>query len=218
MDGLGTQARQAARTEPAAARRDRHELSWRSTARAPAVPAGVRYVITLDADTRLPRGRGAAAGRQDGASAQPPAVRRRASAASSRGTHSAAARHAVPARSAARDRCFSACSPAPAASIRMPLRSPTSIRICSAKARIPARASMTSMPSKPRSPAVFRKHAAQPRSVRGNICPRRPGFGRRSGRGISVALRRRCRAPAPLGARRLAVAAVDLRPRGTRRR
>ena len=43
-----------------------------------AVPAGVRYVITLDADTRLPRETAAPADRQDGASAQPPALRRRA--------------------------------------------------------------------------------------------------------------------------------------------
>ena len=49
-------------------------------------PAGVRYVITLDADTRLPARRRAAAGRHDGAPAQSPALRSRRSAASSRGT------------------------------------------------------------------------------------------------------------------------------------
>ena len=54
MDRLGTQARQAARAEPAAARRDRHQLPGLG-GQPPRVPAGVRYVITLDADTRLPR-------------------------------------------------------------------------------------------------------------------------------------------------------------------
>ena len=56
LDRLGAQARQAARAEPPAARRDRHDLPRRSAAAPPVVPAGVRYVITLDADTRLPRG------------------------------------------------------------------------------------------------------------------------------------------------------------------
>ena len=43
---------------------------------APAVPAGVRYVITLDADTRLPRGAVDSPGRHDGPSAQPAGLRR----------------------------------------------------------------------------------------------------------------------------------------------
>jgi cyclic beta-1,2-glucan synthetase len=53
LDGMGTQARQADRAEPAAARRDRHHLSvlrWR-TARA----CRHALVATLDADTRLLR-------------------------------------------------------------------------------------------------------------------------------------------------------------------
>ena len=54
LDRLGTQARQAARIEPAAARRDRHQLSW-TWVRNAGCPADVRYVVTLDADTRLPR-------------------------------------------------------------------------------------------------------------------------------------------------------------------
>ena len=52
---MGAQARQAARTESAAARRDRYELPEQSVAAVPGVPSDVRYVITLDADTRLPR-------------------------------------------------------------------------------------------------------------------------------------------------------------------
>ena len=38
--------------------------------RAPLVPSGVRYVITLDADTRLPRGAACSIGRHNGASPQ----------------------------------------------------------------------------------------------------------------------------------------------------
>ena len=53
VDGLGAQARQAARAQPPAARRDRHDVPRRQAIAA--VPADVRYVITLDADTRLPR-------------------------------------------------------------------------------------------------------------------------------------------------------------------
>ena len=60
------------------------------------------------------------------------------------------------------------------------------------------------------------KLAAVARSVRRHLRARRPRLRRRSGRGISGALRRRLDAPAPLGARRLAAAAVDLRPRATR--
>ena len=40
-------------------------------------PSGIRYVITLDADTRLPAGGGAPAGRHDRASAEPARLRRR---------------------------------------------------------------------------------------------------------------------------------------------
>ena len=56
VDGVGAQARQAARAQSPAARRDRHELSSPVGGDRRRLPAGVRYVITLDADTRLPRG------------------------------------------------------------------------------------------------------------------------------------------------------------------
>ena len=52
MDGLGTQAGQASRAEPAAARRD---STRRSSTLVRRYRLNVRYVITLDADTRLPR-------------------------------------------------------------------------------------------------------------------------------------------------------------------
>ena len=57
LDGLGTQARQAARAEPPAARRRPTPASSSPAGRGARAPSGVRYVITLDADTRLPRGR-----------------------------------------------------------------------------------------------------------------------------------------------------------------
>ena len=56
LDGLGTQARQASRVQSTAARRSRHQLRRGRRPAAVKVPAGVRYVISLDADTRLPRG------------------------------------------------------------------------------------------------------------------------------------------------------------------
>ncbi len=55
MDGLGAQAREASRTESAAARLPEHHFHPDRKRPPEAIP-GVRYVITLDADTRLPRG------------------------------------------------------------------------------------------------------------------------------------------------------------------
>jgi cyclic beta-1,2-glucan synthetase len=46
-----------------------------------------------------------------------------------------------------------------------------------------------------------RRHPAEPRSLRGHLRPRRADLRHRVHRGISVALRRRCRPPASLGAR-----------------
>ncbi len=53
VDGVGAQAREARGAQPPPARRDRHEL--RPSGRGPLDPASVRYVLTLDSDTRLPR-------------------------------------------------------------------------------------------------------------------------------------------------------------------
>ena len=55
MDGMGAQARKTARVEPTSARLD-HTTSFPIAGGAPETLPGVRYVITLDADTRLPRG------------------------------------------------------------------------------------------------------------------------------------------------------------------
>ena len=53
LDGLGTQARQAVRVQSRAPRRPRHQLRGHD-GRAETLPF-IRYVITLDADTKLPR-------------------------------------------------------------------------------------------------------------------------------------------------------------------
>ena len=60
------------------------------------------------------------------------------------------------------------------------------------------------------------KHPAEPRSVRRHIRARRAGHRYRAVRRISLALRSRRGPPAPLGARRLATAALDFRARRTR--
>ena len=52
---------------------------------------------------------------------------------------------------------------------------------------------------------------AEPRSVRGHLCARRARLGYRSGRGLSRPLRCRHPPPAPLGPRRLAASALDFR-------
>ena len=54
LDRLGAQTRQASRVEPAASRRHGHHI-LASSAERRALPQNVRYVVTLDSDTRLPR-------------------------------------------------------------------------------------------------------------------------------------------------------------------
>jgi len=55
VDGVGTQARKTSRVESLAPWRT--DTTFLATGgQSPVVPAGFRYVITLDADTRLPRG------------------------------------------------------------------------------------------------------------------------------------------------------------------
>ena len=96
MDGLGAQARQAARTEPPSAGQPETSFLDGDAAIA-ALPAKVRYVITLDADTRLPRG---AAHRLIGKMAHPlnaPADRPRTRCVIAGAWHPAAARDAEPA-------------------------------------------------------------------------------------------------------------------------
>ncbi len=104
----------------------------------------MRYVITLDADTRLPRGQRDPAGRQDGASAQSSRYRSRTWPRHRRPWHPAAARHAFASAIGARARCSNGRSPAPMAWILMLLLCPMCIRICSKKAHMSAKASTTS--------------------------------------------------------------------------
>ena len=68
LDGLGAQARQARGAQRAAARLDDDTTSSLTDRPSSTPPAGVRYVVTLDADTRLPRG---AVGRLVGTIAHP---------------------------------------------------------------------------------------------------------------------------------------------------
>ncbi len=111
MDGLGAQARQAARTEPAAARRHRHELH---ADRRRAGHRSRRRALRHHARLPIPgcRASGAPADRQDGAPAESPAVRPgQGRVVAGYGVCSRASRRRC--RSAREARCSSACSPAP---------------------------------------------------------------------------------------------------------
>ena len=110
-----------------------------TTGRPPEPIPGVRYVITLDADTRLPRD---AAARSCGYDGPPPQPARRS--ARSKGAWSmatASSNRASPrrCRRTARDRSFRKFSPAPAESILTLRLFPTCIKISSAKALTPAK-------------------------------------------------------------------------------
>ena len=173
VDGMGAQARQAARAQPPAARRDRHDVSSIAGDRAPC-PTDVRYVITLDADTRLPRD---AVARLVGKMAHPlnrprfdPAEQPRR-----RGLRrAAAARHAVAAGRRARARCSSASSPAQR---HRPLcrrglrRLPGPVRrgLLHRQGHL-RRRRLRGRAAGPRA----RQRAAQPRPVRGHLRPRGP--------------------------------------------
>ncbi len=156
VDGLGAQARQAARTQPAAARRHRHRLP---ADRRRAGHRSRRHPLRHHARLRYPAAArsGAPAGRQDGAPAEPPACSILGSAGWSpdMGCCSRASRRRC--RSAPRRPCINTHSPAPAASIRTPPPRRTSTRTCSAKAPSPARASTTSTCSRRRWPAACRR-------------------------------------------------------------
>ena len=142
VDGLGAQARQDRGVQPAAARRDRHELH-RPGRRAGASSRRCATASRSTTDTRLPRDAAKAAHRHHRASAEPAALRRARSAASPRATGFCS--RASASRWRARpDRCSPAPTPATPASTRTRPRSPTSIRISSTKASSPARASTTS--------------------------------------------------------------------------
>ena len=171
---------------------------------------GIRYVITLDADTRLPIG---AARRLVGKMAHPlnrprfdPARR----SCRARPRHSSAARDAIAAhrgrRFAVSTRVFRPNGLDPYA-----LQFPTCIRICSTKAPIPARESMTSISSKALSQAEFPKTRCSATICWKGFLPGPASLPTlRSSKNFPRATTWRG-TPAPLGARRLAVAALDLR-------
>jgi hypothetical protein len=131
-----------------------------------AVPTGVRFVITLDADTRLLRD---TVRRLIGKMAHPlNAPRFDAAAGRVTQGYGILQPRVTPALPVGpKGRSISRFTPATAASTPMPRRSRMSIRTSSAKARSPARASTTSMPSRRRWMAGAREHDAQPRPVRG---------------------------------------------------
>ncbi len=95
----------------------------------------------------------------------------------------------------------------------MPPPCPTSTRICSAKAPTPARASTTSTPSRPRSPAACRTRRCSA-TICSRACSPAPASPptSRSSRSFPPATTSPPASPS-LGARRLAAAAVDPRAR-----
>ena len=158
LDGPRAQARQAGGPERAAARRRgparrrlcarrrRHARAWRD----------VRYVITLDTDTQLPRDAARQLVGADGAPAEPAALRRGDSAgvvAEGYGILQPRVGRQPARRRIAR--AMRGCSAASRASTPTRAPSPTSTRTCSAKARSSARASTTSTPSSGRCAGRF---------------------------------------------------------------
>ena len=144
LDGVGTQARQARRVQPLRPRATRPRAL--PSARAiSTLSRGVRFVVTLDADTTLPPG---AVNRLAGTLAHPlnSALRRQVRAASAPATRSCS-RGSRSRRRAATARCSRASMPVIRQSTSTAAPSPTFIRICSAKASTSARASTTSRPS-----------------------------------------------------------------------
>ncbi len=122
----------------------------------------------------LAAGCGAASGRQDGPSVESAEVRRGERSESSRATRCCSRASRRLCRWAAKARCFSACSRARAESIPTRPRPRTCTRICSAWAPMPARASMTSTPSRRRSPvACPRERCSATTSSRAHL----PGLG-----------------------------------------
>jgi cyclic beta-1,2-glucan synthetase len=183
----------------------------------PQVPPGVRYVITLDADTRLPRD---AAQRLVGKMAHPlnrPLVRRGLAARGGRLRHPAAACDAVAAGRARR-----LAVPAPV--LRAGGIDPYSAAASDIYQDLFAEGSYTGKgiydvdafeaALAGRVPA----NDAQPRPVRGHLRARRARVRRRRDEDYPSRYDVAARPPAPLDARRLATAAVGLRAPGPRAR
>ena len=176
-----------------------------------AAPAGVRYVITLDADTRLPSG---AARKLVGAMAHPlnrprfdPAVGRvvegygllqpRVSPTLPEDGEGSAYRRIFSGPSGIDPVCLGGLGRLPGPVRRGLLHRQGHLR----------RRRVRDGPVGPRA----REHAAEPRSVRRPVRARRARHRRLALRGLPVELPRRRRAPASLGPRRLAASALDRR-------
>ena len=121
----------------------------------PIVPAGVRYVITLDADTRLPRGTAKRLVGKMAHALNGPRFDAPTAGAWSKVTACFSRESRPRCRRVARGRSSSACFPARAVSTRTRSRFPTCTRICSAKVRTAERESTTSIFSKLRCAAAF---------------------------------------------------------------
>ena len=202
MDGIRAQARQARRSQCAAARRRRRALLAHRRRRRALAERPLRHHARqrFAAAAR----RGAQAGRDDGASAQPSALRRGAESRHRAATRSCSRASAACCRSAARRRTRVSSAATPA-SIPTRVRFRTPIRISSAKARSSARASTTSTRSSASLADRFpgQPHP-QPRSARRLLRALGPRDRHRALRGISEDLSRRRATPPSLDARRLA--------------
>ena len=215
VDGMGAQARQAGGVQPAAARRDRHEL--RRPARRYVDPA----VGPLRHHARL--GHAAAAGSRRASWSARSRTRStgRASIAGAAASPKATAccsRASASASSAPTGRCSRGCSPGTSASIRTRPRSRTSIRTCSTRAATSARGSTTSMPSRPRSPDRVPENTLLSHDLFEGFYARAGLVHRhRARRRLPRTLPRLRRAPASLGARRLADCPLAVAHRARRR-
>ena len=216
LDGLGAQARQAARAEPRCCAARPTRAFFRSAARPPVVPPASAT------SSRSTPTRGCRAARRGGWSAR---WRIRST---GRGfdprrgrvvdglRRAAAAGHAVAAGGprglavpAASSRVRAGIDPYAVGGLR---RLPGSLRRGLLHRQGHLRRRRLRGGARRAGP---REHAAQPRPLRGHLRARRARHRHRARRGVPVALRRRRGAPASLGARRLAAAAVD--PRRGRR-
>ena len=203
---MGAQAGQAPRAEPSAAGRDRHQL------RAHGLRGAVRGPLRHHARRRHPAAtrRGRAAGRHHGASAQPAALRSRTAPRRRRLRRAPAARDAA----AARARGLVVPAPVVGPGRHRPLRGGGVRRVPGSLRRGLVHRQGDLRRRRVRGGAGrtrARERAAEPRSLRGRVRARRPRDRRRAVRERALALRRRRGAPAPMGARRLAAAAVDSR-------
>ena len=154
MDGLGAQTWKAGRVQPARSRRRRHD--FHCTNRRRITSARIRYVITLDSDTQLPRD---VARKLIGAAVHPlnrphglirtPVALLGVTEFCNRGSASRWKAH--------RARDLRGSSPATPASILTQLPCRTFIRICFVKGTLPARVCMTSMRFRQRLRIAFLK-------------------------------------------------------------